>query len=256
MHQESSAVQKERTQSVANDASGEFSFLDLYDLPEAAQRERILKAYSRLMPGQRLEIFANQRPRDLFTELQGRYGPSVYWWPLENGMDRWRVMLAKPAPEADITVCGVLGADHHRLHDLWQDLRCGIELCQLGRIHRRLAEFSLGLRRNIAIEETVLFPVFEQQTEMNESGPTTAMRSEHRQIEKLLNQLDMLHAAKDCAAILDTFEQVLDCQPTEPSALFRSHDSKEEAVLYPLMDRVFEDEEKKGLLSLVQAFET
>jgi hemerythrin-like domain-containing protein len=160
-------------------------------------------------------------------------------------------MLAKPAPELRATVAGVLGADHHRLHDLWQDLKCGVELCQLDRIHRRLGEFSLGLRRHIDLEDFVLFPLLEEQTDMNGAGATAAMRSEHGEIKASLNQLDKLHLAKDCATIVQT----LDGQPMGPAAFFRSHDSKEEAMLYPFMDRVFSRAEKKELLSVVQAFE-
>ncbi len=75
-------------------------------------------------------------------------------------------------------------------------------------------------------------------------------RSEHREIERVVEQLDKLHLTRDCAVILQTFDQ-----PVEPMALFRSHYRKEEAVLYPIMDRVFSQAEKTELLSLIQAFE-
>ena len=75
-------------------------------------------------------------------------------------------------------------------------------------------------------------------------------RSEHREIERVVDQLDKLRLTRDCATILQTFDQ-----PVEPMALFRSHYLKEEAVLYPLMDMVFSHAEERELLSLIQAFE-
>ena len=96
----------------------------------------------------------------------------------------------------------------------------------------------------------MLFPLLEAQTAMDGYGPTAAMRSEHREIKRLVDQLDKLRLTRDCAKILQTFDQ-----PVEPMALFRSHYLKEEAILYPFMDTVFSHAEETQLLSLIQAFE-
>ena len=77
------------------------------------------------------------------------------------------------------------------------------------------------------------------------------MRKEHRQIEAMLDRLSRLVATRQCAAILQGF----DGEQDEPSALLTNHDSKEEAILYPFMDRVFDPVERRELLSVVQAFE-
>jgi hemerythrin-like domain-containing protein len=113
-----------------------------------------------------------------------------------------------------------------------------------------LGELSLGLRRYIDIEEAVLFPLLEAQMEMDGGSPTVAMRSEHREIERMVDQLDEHRLMRDCATILQSFDQ-----PVEPMALFRSHSCKEEAVLYTFMDKVFSHAEERELLSLIQAFE-
>jgi len=79
---------------------------------------------------------------------------------------------------------------------------------------------------------------------------TAATQSEHREIERVVDQLDKLRLTRNCATILQTFDR-----PVEPMALFRSRYYKEEAVLYPPMDRVFSHTEETELLSLIQAFE-
>jgi hypothetical protein len=67
----------------------------------------------------------------------------------------------------------------------------------------------------------------------------------------MLDRLSRLVATRQCAAILPG----LDAELVEPSALLANHDSKEEAILYPLMDRIFDPVERGELLSAVQEFE-
>lgn len=223
--------------------------LDLGGLSER-ERARALQAFEHLAPGDSLEVAVRRQPGPLFFELQNHYAAEFYWWPLERGPLVWRVMLSKPAHGAQPTVATVMGADHHRLHELWREFELAAELCQIDAVHRRLGELSLGLKRYIDIEEAVLFPLLEAQTGMDADGAIGAMRSEHREIERVVDQLDKLRLTRACATILQTFDQ-----PVEPMALFRNHYRKEEAVLYPLMDMVFSHAEERELLSLIQAFE-
>lgn len=102
--------------------------IDLQDLPESTQHARTLEAYDRLSSGDALEITSTHRPSHLFAEFRARYGLAFYWWPLESRPGVWRVMVARPAPEPATTIAGVMGADHHRLHDLWRDFVRGVEI--------------------------------------------------------------------------------------------------------------------------------
>jgi hypothetical protein len=53
-----------------------------------------------------------------------------------------------------------------------------------------------------------------------------------REIAHLLDQLDKLRLTTDCGPVLQIFDQAV-----EPIADFRNHYRKEEAVLYPLMEK-------------------
>jgi uncharacterized protein (DUF2249 family) len=165
--------------------------LDLGGVPRN-ERACALEAFERLAPGDSFEIAARRPLGPLFFELQNRYGLDFYWGPLKRGPLVWRVMLAKPAQGAQRTIASVMGADHHRLHELWREFEFAVGLCQIDSVHRRLGELSLGLRRYIDLEEAVLFPLLEAQTGMDGGGPTAAMRSEHREIEHLrwINSID------------------------------------------------------------------
>ncbi len=230
---------------------GERQIIDLQDLPESTRNARALEAYDRISVGDALEIVSTQRPGHLFGEFRARYGSGFYWWPLENRSDVWRVMVAKPAPERATSVAGVMGADRHRLDDLWRDFVRGVGTRRFDGLSRCLGELALGLHRHIAIEEAMLFPLLEAQNQMKLVGPTIAMRKEHRRIEAMLDRLSRLVATPQRAAILQGFGDELD----EPSALLANHHSKEEALLYPLIDRIFDPVERRELLSAVQEFE-
>lgn len=79
-------------------------------------------------------------------------------------------MAAKSAPEPATTIAGVMGADRHRLHDLWRDFVRGVEICRIDDLSSRLGEFALGLHRQIAIEEAMLFPLLERHHNQGECG--------------------------------------------------------------------------------------
>jgi uncharacterized protein (DUF2249 family) len=214
------------------------------------ERARALEAFERLSPGDRLEIVANQRQGQLVAELQARYGTRFYWWPLQRGPLAWRMALAKPALDAPATVAAMMGADHLRLCRLWDELERAAELRQIDRVRRRSADLSLGLRRYIDIEEAVLFPLLEAQTQMSAASATAPMPAEHAGIERILHELHKLRTATDHATILEMFDG-----PVEPMILFERHCRKEEATLYRLMDIVFNPAEERELLSLLQEFE-
>ncbi|MGH7781397.1 MAG: DUF2249 domain-containing protein [Candidatus Binataceae bacterium] len=241
---------QQQTQSIEDPAASERTAIDLRELSELGRRARALAAYDNLSPGQRLELIAKHRPRLLFAELQKRHGCAFYWWPLENGADIWRVMLAKPARGVEMTVTAILSADHDRLDALWNDFESAVELCHIDAVHRRVGEISVGLRRFIDIEEAIVFPLLEAQMGTDDKHLTVVMRSEHREIERLLDSFDKLRLAKDCATILRPFDQ-----PVEPLLLLWNHFRSEDTVLYPLIERVLCRAEQKDLVPIIQAFE-
>jgi hemerythrin-like domain-containing protein len=236
--------------------------LEVSDL-SADQREGIFSAFERLVAGQALELLLSNAagtPR-LLAEFQERYGQGFDWWPLDNRTDAFRVLIAKRGAEPR-TVSGFLGADHHRLTEYWEVFLEAVKACELSydtlftteKGHRvaavdRLSQFIFGLHRHIRMEEDCFFPLFEDRTRMPAgTGPTAVMRAEHQEIEAILRRVGKLLSAGDCATVIQTIEG----QPVHPSALFRSHDMKEESVLYPMADRLFTQAEKDELCLKMQ----
>jgi iron-sulfur cluster repair protein YtfE (RIC family) len=147
------------------------------------------------------------------------------------------------APSTD-SITPYLSADHERLMELWEGTLAAVDAEDFKTVHSRAAAFIAGLRRHIRMEEQVLFPAIEQKTGARDYGPTWAMRQEHRQIEHGLERLKHLLTVEERWTAI----QAIEGQEIDLTALLRSHDGKEEAVLYPMADQILGAAEAKDLV--------
>lgn len=138
-----------------------------------------------------------------------------------------------------------LSADHQRLTELWEGTLAAINTQDFNAIHARAAAFIAGLRRHIRMEEQILFPAIEQKTGQRDFGPTWVMRQEHRQIEHALDRLQRLVTVEERWTAI----QATEGQEIDLTALLRSHDGKEEAVLYPMADELLGAANAKELVA-------
>ena len=133
-------------------------------------------------------------------------------------------------------------SDHQRLDALFQAFqRLKAEDAPRSQIH--LQEFSEGLRRHIAWEEEILFPLFEQRTGLVSRGPTLVMRDEHRHIIKHLDAIVSKIASGNIDSVYD--EQMM-------LNILALHNQKEERILYPSIDRAMSDEERSGVFAAME----
>lgn len=99
-------------------------------------------------------------------------------------------------------------------------------------------KFKHGLERHIEWEESILFPLFEDKTGMKDHGPTAVMRHEHTQIKQHLHAIhekllkDDLNTDQEEESLLETLQ---------------AHNQKEESILYPAIDNVASEEEKRAV---------
>ncbi len=133
------------------------------------------------------------------------------------------------------TVSAFFQQDHDRLDALFQSFQT-LKRHDFAKAKEVFKEFKFGLQRHIVWEEDLLFPLWEEKTGMSEGGPTFVMRNEHRLIGSLLE------------AIHDKVGEQNPDSDQEEAALLNilgSHNMKEERVLYPSIDQVTSDEERK-----------
>ncbi|MHB1590243.1 MAG: hemerythrin domain-containing protein, partial [Sulfuricella sp.] len=93
--------------------------------------------------------------------------------------------------------------------------------------------FLRAMRRHFKMEEEVLFPAFEQRTGMS-MGPTQVMRTEHAQMNELLDAMEDALRQQDKDGYLGQAETLL--------IMTQQHNIKEEQILYPMADRALAPE--------------
>lgn len=139
------------------------------------------------------------------------------------------------------------GTAHHAIQQAWEQCLKGIHSCDRQTISSRFDDFESRLRRQMKLEEEILFPALACEAEKLEGDPTVLMRSEHRQIAATLEELRARVKAGDCAALYG--------QHVGPSRLFRDHLAAEENVLYPVADLVIPAEKRAEILSRARVFD-
>jgi iron-sulfur cluster repair protein YtfE (RIC family) len=127
------------------------------------------------------------------------------------------------------TVTQYLKDDHRRLDALIDEVGARLKERAFADAGRRFAEFAAGLHRHIEIEERILFPVYEERTQITQ-GPTQVMRFEHREIRRLMDAIaaalkeeNAPHATEGLGALVE---------------ILTGHNRKEERVLYPMTDEL------------------
>lgn len=115
--------------------------------------------------------------------------------------------------------------DDHRLCDeAWAE----VEAAPPARRAEAFQRFDARLRRHLDAEDQHLFPCFERAAGMFGVGPTAVMRQEHQGMRGLLDQMAVALAAGQAEELLDLGDTLL--------MLIQQHNSKEEQVLYPMME--------------------
>ena len=151
--------------------------------------------------------------------------------------------VAQPEPQR---VSAAFCSDHERLARLEVDAFVARAAGDTAAAAARYETFSAGLRRHIALEEELLFPLFEKRAGLfPESNPTEEMRMEHQEILRLL--VEILRTIGDPARLPDQarakFHEILE-----------KHHRKEEGLLYPALDQVLTPEESDALAAKVRGF--
>jgi len=133
-----------------------------------------------------------------------------------------------------------MAADHDRLDSILANFIDTLK-ADMNSAGAMFNECNEGLRRHIEWEEEILLPVFEEKTGMRDMGPVSIMRMEHDHIRNCLQQISLLLPGDD-------FEEIEKHHGTLFEIL-SAHNSKEENVLYPWIDRETSREEAEELIT-------
>ncbi len=122
-----------------------------------------------------------------------------------------------------------LVADHRHCDGLFATAEDAAQRTDWVACREHFDAFRAAMLQHFEVEESVLFPAFEQATGMT-MGPTAMMRSEHAQMRDLLDNMAAVIAAGRRDDYLGLSETLL--------LYMQQHNLKEENVLYPMSDQV------------------
>lgn len=208
----------------------------------------LLRRFDALRPLQAFVLAATEDPAPLLARLQAERPGLFEWSPLEEGPPAWRIEIARrqSRPGEARAITEALECDHDRLDRLERMAFDAWAAGDLREAEGAFALFAHGLRRHIGFEEALIFPEFERRTGVAPgSGPTMTMRTEHREILALVAALEL--AIESDVASVGLLRQHL-------QDILRSHNRKEEAVLYPVTDSVLTRGQRDDLMRRVQLF--
>lgn len=217
-------------------------------LSSAERSTVLLSLFDSLPPGESFVFSSQESPDWLLATLRSQRRGLFDWTPLDVGHRQFRVEIARRSTDHGTLrrVSDALGWDHDRLARLEVSAFVARAAGDAETARKWYEAFSSGLRRHIAVEEQLLFPVFERRSDIPPgTGPTEVMRNEHREIERLLAEI--LGAIGDAAKLPDlaraAFHEILE-----------EHHLKEEGMLYPALDEILTPEEGDALVSRIQEF--
>jgi uncharacterized protein (DUF2249 family) len=223
------------------------STLVCHELPKTERLSAVVRTFDALAPGESFELQSDHPPKAVLAHLQKERRGLFEWSPLQEGPEIWRTAVARRRGSATARrVAEALEWDHDRLDELERGAFAARAAGDLALATRLLHDFAHGLRRHIAFEEKLLFPAFEARSGAPEhSGPTFVMRSEHREIEQRLHDMETRFSDPQdpLTGAREAFHQLL-----------HEHNVKEEQVLYPTTDRLLTGNERDELVGRIQAF--
>lgn len=144
--------------------------------------------------------------------------------------------------EIKFSICEFFEKDHDRLDLFFRDY-LKLKHANFAEAKKNFVAFKHGLEKHIAWEKDVLFPIFQKKTGITE-GPILVLEEEHRQILKMLQQINSRIQKNDISSNRSEHDLIV---------ILGHHTVKEENVLYPVLDHLLTVDEKKDLLMKMQS---
>jgi len=135
--------------------------------------------------------------------------------------------------------------DHRRVEHALAELEGAWNRCDSAHARRLLLQFGRDVRQHMRAEDDILFATFEAKTGLVGAGPTAALRREHVQIAQ---RLEDLRADLRVAPEESEFAKHL----ISLRALLADHWSREEKVVFPSCDQLFEDYQKVAAIRAIE----
>ena len=119
--------------------------------------------------------------------------------------------------------------EHSLYEELLSQCQGAVEIEDWGTVNLVFHELVTHLKRHMALEEEVLYPAYEA-TPHAPQGPTTALREEHANIVRLIQDLAPVIKTRDS-------DNVLECLVHLENLMIKHHE-KEEDIFLPMASHI------------------
>jgi len=212
-----------------------------------ALKDQALRAFDALVPGEWMTLTLEHSKAAVLAVFQEERKGQFDWTPTSAGPDSLEVEVSRRGAERG-SLRGIneaLSWDHGRLDDIEARAFQARARGDYEKAAAVFAAFSFGLRRHIRFEEELLFPEFEARLGLSSAmGPGAVMRDEHRAILECLGRIEQSIGDPDSSA--DSARRAL-------HAILRSHNLKEENIVYPGTDGAMSPSERDAFVARIQA---
>jgi hemerythrin-like domain-containing protein len=138
---------------------------------------------------------------------------------------------------------------HQRLEEMFYQHQQALLCFDFPAARKFLKEYDEAVQHHTGLEEEWLMPIYEERGRCGPGGDAANFVGEHSKILMFLRRLEeKLEKVKGLSASSREFIDLLDDE-THFKQLVRHHDEREERFLFPELDRVTNEEEKKRLLA-------
>ena len=208
------------------------NLLDLTSIDQDQKLAAITDAFQNLKAEESVLIKSDGDFRSIMTDFQNQNWGKFDWRPRMVTDDSWSGEIKAVA--SPLTHIFPLMETHHKYCDtLYVTAENTLSQGNEDEGKELMQAFFWNMEMHFTREEKILFPAFEDRTGMVQ-GPTQVMRTEHEQIRGVLAQMRQSLDAGEFQSIFDQSETML--------ILIQQHNSKEENILYPMIDQHLADD--------------
>lgn len=201
--------------------------LDVRGLPPSKAAACVLRRLGELTGEEHLVVRGSGSKGSLAQQIEQAHLGQYNTGPLQAGPDEFRLEVRPRQVQGERSVSELIGWDQRRLDDILDDVD---ELAETGDFTgalRRYEDFRAGLKHHIAMEEQILFPLY-QKLSLDTEAALAAMYSEHVLIRTLVERVAEALQTGDLPSFARIIENLY--------AVMDVHDQKEEDVVFPRLD--------------------
>ncbi len=206
--------------------------LDLTGSPDDQKLANLTEALAKLKAEEEILVKSDGDFSSIMSNFQNQHWGKFDWRPIIVKDNEWSgFIVATSSPM--VGVFQIMESHHKHCDTMYVKAENALSGGNEDEGKELMQSFLWNMEMHFFREENILFPAFENRTGMV-GGPTQVMRAEHEQIRAVLKQMGQSLEAGDFQDIFDQGETML--------ILIQQHNSKEESILYPMIDQHLADD--------------